>query len=200
MDGIAWASSAMVAARTRLDIATGNLANVSTDGFRRVLARGVLTDRGAAIERVASSEHGALRRTGRPFDLAIVGDGAFRIRGMGGRITATRNGAFTRERDGTLRDDGGGILLGLRGPVHVPEGATIDDRGGVFLGSHRIDVLVSGRDASVRCGFLETANVNAIDEMVGILTAQRSFETAEKVVAAIDATRQKASNDVARIQ
>ncbi|MBV8066975.1 MAG: hypothetical protein JO113_03280 [Candidatus Eremiobacteraeota bacterium] len=50
MDGIAWASSAMVAARTRLEIATENLANVSTGGFRPVTARGFLTSLGVAIE------------------------------------------------------------------------------------------------------------------------------------------------------
>ena len=36
--------------------------------------------------------------------------------------------------------------------------------------------------------------------MVGVLTSQRSFESAEKVVAAIDGVRQKDSNEVARIK
>jgi len=49
MDGIAWAASAMVAARTRLEIATENLANVSTSGYRRIAARGFLSAVGAAI-------------------------------------------------------------------------------------------------------------------------------------------------------
>jgi len=44
----------MVAARTRLEIATENLANVSSTGFRPVTARGSLTARGVAIEREAS--------------------------------------------------------------------------------------------------------------------------------------------------
>jgi flagellar basal body rod protein FlgG len=41
----------MVAARTRLEIATQNLANVSTAGFRRILARGCLSARGVEITR-----------------------------------------------------------------------------------------------------------------------------------------------------
>src|SRR5579872_1651185 len=77
MDGIAWASSAMVAARTRLDIATENLANVSSDGFRRCLARGRISAHGVEITRVVSPDHGSLRHTGRPFDLAIVGTACF---------------------------------------------------------------------------------------------------------------------------
>ncbi|MGB6987180.1 MAG: flagellar basal body protein, partial [Candidatus Aquilonibacter sp.] len=89
MDGIAWASSAMVAARTRLDIATENLANVSSDGFHAALARGRLTARGVEIARVATQDHGAFRHTGRPYDFAIVGDGAFRVRGADGALSTT---------------------------------------------------------------------------------------------------------------
>ena len=38
MDGQHWMASAMRAARAQLDIATHNLANASTDGFRRTAA------------------------------------------------------------------------------------------------------------------------------------------------------------------
>jgi flagellar basal body rod protein FlgG len=55
MDGIAWAASAMIAARSRLEIATENLANVSSDGFGRVVARGLLTPSGVAIARERSA-------------------------------------------------------------------------------------------------------------------------------------------------
>lgn len=51
VDGIAWAASAMVAARTRLEIATENLANVSTAGFRPIAARGALSATGVTIAR-----------------------------------------------------------------------------------------------------------------------------------------------------
>lgn len=162
----------MIAARTRLDIATGNLANVSSGGFHEIVARGRLTSHGTEITRALSNQHGSLVHTGRPTDLAIVGDGAFRVRDASGHVVETRNGAFTRDRVGALRDDGGRALIGTR--------------------------LAAG--ASVRTGFLETANVNAIEEMIDVLAAQRSFESAEKVVAAIDATDQKAGNDVARIK
>jgi flagellar basal-body rod protein FlgG len=200
MDGIDWAASAMSAAQERLDIATGNLANVSTDGFRATLAQGSLRAGGVCITRVTSEAHGSLRHTGRPFDLAIVGDGVFRLRDARGHVVATRNGAFTRDSSGVLRDDSGRVVLGLHGAARVPEGATIDASGRVMLAGRQIDRIVSGRDAVVRCGFLECANVNAIDEMVTVLAAQRSFESAQKVVTSIDGTRQKSSNDVARIK
>jgi flagellar basal body rod protein FlgG len=200
MDGIDWASSAMAAAQSRLDIATGNLANVSTDGFRAVVARGSLTAHGVSIGRTDSGAHGGLRHTGRDFDFAIVGDGVFRVQDDAGHVTATRNGAFTRDRMGVLRDDAGRAVLGLRGVLRVPEGATIDASGRVLLGGRQIDCLVSGPHPMVRSGFIESANVNAIGEMVTVMTSQRSFESAQKVVTAIDGTRQKSANEVARLK
>ena len=109
MDGIEWAASAMVAARTRLDAATENLANLSTAGYRRIDARGFLTTAGVAIEQ---------RRESAP---------------------AARLGSFT-------------------------------------LGG-----------------------VDAIGEMVDVLAAERSFESAQKVVSAIDDTR-RASSDAAAVK
>jgi len=199
MDGIAWAGSAMVAARTRLQIASENLANVSSDGFRRMLARGVLRANGVEVAREPAVSHGALRRTGRDYDLAIVGNGAFRVRDAGGAVIATRDGAFAREKDGTLRDDSGRVLLGTRGPLRVPDGAQIDVRGNVRANGREIDQLSLPAGSSVHAGFLESANVDAIAEMIDVLAAERSFESAEKVVAAIDGTRQK-SADSARIR
>lgn len=108
----------MVAARTRLEIATENLANVSSDGFGRIVARGSLTPKGAAIarERVA-------RASARAF-----GDAA---------------------------------------PGQLP---------GAHAGN----------------------GVEAISEMVDVLAAERSFESAEKAVTAIDRAREKAA-EAARI-
>lgn len=171
MDGIAWAASAMVAARERLEIAANNLANLSTDGFRGAVARGRLAPSGVEIAAVPDRAHGALVHTGRDADRAIVGDGAFLLQGPDGRVVQTRNGAFTRGSDGRLRDDAGRVLVGLR----------------------------LARGSSVRNGFLESANVDAIGEMVRMLSASRSFESAEKCVAAIDQTRQKAATDVAKV-
>lgn len=197
MDGIAWAGSAMVAARTRLEVAAENLANISSDGFRRVDVRGFLTAAGVAIAKQPARDRGPLRRTGRDLDLAIVGSGAFRVRDAAGHVTTTRDGAFVRERDGTLHDSAGRMLLGTRGALHVPEDARIDERGRVVAGFHVVDTLPIPAGSSVRAGFLEGAGVDAVREMIDVLSAERSFESAEKVVAAIDATRQK-SADAAR--
>jgi flagellar basal body rod protein FlgG len=185
MDGIAWAASAMVAARRRLEIATENLANVSTDGFRRCVARGFLTAHGAAIERRFAAGQGALRHTGRDLDLAIVGEGAFRVRDASGIVRETRAGAFVRQDDGTLRDSRGGTLLGTKGAFR---GARFDAR-----------ALGLPPASRVQSGFLEAPSVDAIAEMIDVLAAERSFESAQKAVTAIDSSRQK-SAEAARVK
>jgi flagellar basal body rod protein FlgG len=184
MDGIDWAAGAMAAARTRLDIAAENLANVSSDGFEAVRARGRLGARGVTIERELVPAHGALRPTGAPFDLAISGEGSFTVRGAGGRVVRTRDGAFVRDADGSLRDRHGRTLLDRAGRVIVvPQGGTLE---GARLG------LPSG--SRLRVGFLERPAVDAIGQMIDILSAERSFESAQKVVAAIDRTAESAAN------
>lgn len=45
----------MIAARTRLEIATENLANVSTAGFRRSVARALMSPAGVTVERQRTS-------------------------------------------------------------------------------------------------------------------------------------------------
>ncbi|HEY1977545.1 MAG TPA: flagellar basal body rod C-terminal domain-containing protein [Candidatus Baltobacteraceae bacterium] len=171
MDGIAWAGSAMEAAQSRLDIATGNLANVSTGGFEPLVARGALTKNGVSIVVERGERHGALRPTGRDLDLAIAGDGAFIVRDRNGKLWRTRDGAFVRNRDGSLSDPLGRTLV-------------------------RTDV---SRGSAVRHGFLETSGADAIAEMIDVLWAQRSFESAQKAVSAIDGARQRAA-DAARLK
>jgi len=178
----------MVAARARLDIATHNLANSSSDGYRRSAARGVLGPDGVRISRVTTQTQGALRQTNRQFDLAIVGPGNFHVRDARGSVVETRNGSFTRDRNGLLRDDAGRVLLANGAALRVSANERLDGRNDIVRG------------ASVRSGFVEASDVDAISEMIDVMTAQRSFESAEKVVSAIDQTRQKASNDLARLK
>jgi flagellar hook-basal body protein len=179
MDGIGWAASAMNAARTRLDVAAENLANGSTDGFRKSDVRGFLSASGVAMQRVRSTEQGALRRTGRPYDLAIVGPGGFRVRDESGRIVATRSGAFTRDRFNRLVDDAGRVLFGTRGPIRMPDGASIGSDGSVSRNGIVLNRISLPLGSSLRTGFLESSNVDAIGEMIDVLAAQRSFETAQ---------------------
>lgn len=200
MDGIGWAASAMNAARTRLDVAAENLANGSTDGFRKSDVRGFLTAAGIAMQRTRSHAQGPLRRTGRQFDLAILGAGTFRVRDASGHVCLTRNGAFMRDRFDRLVDDAGRVLLGTRGPVCVPDGARIDTAGTVSRNGAVLNRIALPRGSNVQTGCIEGSNVDAIGEMIDVLTAQRSFESAQKVLSAIDQTRERAGTQVAQMK
>jgi flagellar basal-body rod protein FlgG len=189
MDGIGWAAAAMSAARSRLDVAAENLANGSADGFRKTALQGTLTEWGVRMRSITVSTAGPLRRTGRKLDLAIAGPGAFRVRDAHGHVTLTRNGAFSRDRSGHLIDGAGRMLLGTRGPVIVAEGAGVPSA-----------CIPLPRGASLRSGYLEASNVDAISEMIDLMTAQRSFETAQKVLSAIDQTRERAATQVAAVK
>jgi flagellar basal body rod protein FlgG len=196
MDGLDWTASALRAARAQLDIATHNLANASTDGYRKSAATVALTERGLAVASRATHQQGAVRSTGRAFDLALLGDGAFHV-GDG----TTRSGAFTRDRDGFLVDDHRRRLHGAhRGALRVSEHAKVDADGFVREGGRVIDRIPLPPGTHLLAGALETSTVNPIGETLAILTAQRAFETAQKTLLAIDATRDKAANDVVRVR
>jgi flagellar basal body rod protein FlgG len=187
--------SAMRAARAQLEIATQNLANVASDGYRKAAARVALSGRGLAVSQRTLPDQGGLRQTGRPFDLALLGAGTFHV-GEG----TTRGGAFTRDREGWLVDDRGRRLHGACGPLRVSPEARIASDGTVHDRGRIVDRLPLPRGTQVQAGALESSTVNAVDETLAILTAQRAFETAQKTLVAIDATRQKAVNDVVRLK
>ncbi len=188
-------ASAMHAARTQLETATHNLANVSSDGYRRATAHLNLTSRGLVASETRSFEQGAVRHTGRALDLALLGPGTFRV-GAG----ATRNGAFVTDRNGWLTDDRGRRVEGTRGPIAIDAQTTIGSDGDVRSNGRSINRIPLPAGTRLQAGALETSNVDAIGETLEILNAQRAFETAQKVLVAIDDTRQKAVNDVVRLK
>jgi flagellar basal-body rod protein FlgF len=200
MDGIDLMATAMQAMKARLDVAAGNLANASSDGFQRRIARITLGPSGLAMRTVADATRGALRRTGRAFDLAATSGGGFVVRDVRGKERLATSGSFVRDARGEFVDRAGSMLLGERGALRALPEATVDERGvvredGAYAGQLR---LAPG--TIVESGALAASNVDAIHEMVDVLTAQRAFETAEKALGALDDARAKAANDVGRVK
>ncbi len=203
LTGMQWMASAMLSAKAKLEIAADNLANASSDGFHKQLAKTVAGPRGLATSAVASPEKGPVRYTGRTLDLALIGNGAFRVApGRNAALaTETRTGAFVCDRDGYVVDARGRALLGEHGFVRLPSGAApIAADGAWRAGDAVIARLPLPPGTTVRSGFLESSNVNAIGEMIGVIDAQRAFETAQKTLGAIDEARSKAANDMGRIK
>jgi flagellar basal-body rod protein FlgF len=190
-----WMASAMRAAQSQLETATHNLANVGSDGYRRVRSHLTLTEHGLTAQQAPDAAQGGIRITGRSFDLALIGPGAFRTGDV-----QTRDGAFVLDRAGYLADRSGRRLEGLAGPIRASADATVDPDGTVRDGGRTVAHLPLPPGTTVRTGALESSSVDAIAETLSILTAQRAFETAQKTLTAIDQTRDKAVNDIARLK
>ena len=200
MTGIRWAAEAMAAAERRLDIATSNLANASSDTFQRMRAHGTIDRSGVRIRAVVDTRPGALRPTGRPFDLA-VGGGTLQLRDARGAIVRLANARLARDRFGALRDERGRVLLDAsQRPLRVPAGARFASDGTLRVGERTCGRIALAPHATLDVGYVMTANVDAISEMVDVLSAQRSFEGAQRTIVRIEATRKKATNEVAQLQ
>jgi flagellar basal-body rod protein FlgF len=195
MDGMTWMASAMRAAQAQLDTATHNLANVASDGFRRIHSSLAMTGHGLVARESPDPAQGGIRETGRTLDLALLGPGAFRTGNA-----ETRNGAFVRDRDGYLADQQGRRVQGLGGPLRLSETARVEGDGTIRDTGRVVGRLPLPAGTTVRSGALESSGVDAIGETLAVLTAQRAFETAQKTLVAIDQTREKAVNDVVRLK
>lgn len=122
------ALSGAVAQMRHLDVASQDLANVNTAGYKRqrlafseVLAKRLAPeDRPGGFVAVADQRtnlgQGEVHGTGNPFDLAVEGDGFFVIQTARGE-RYTRNGGFTLRSDGTLITPQGDPVLGDGGPM-----------------------------------------------------------------------------------
>ncbi len=154
MNGAFYVGATGLQAQQRgLDVIANNIANVNTTGFKRsemrfseLVSRTAVSDDTRPVKTTVSEptsgvqatasprifEQGALKETGKPFDLAISGDGFIEVLGPGGEIWLWRGGSIRVNADGLLETDSG---LALKALIDVPADSTS---------------LVIGRDGVVR--------------------------------------------------
>lgn len=139
------AKTGLDAQQTHLDVITHNLANISTNGYKRHRAvfedllyqnmrqpgaqstqqtqvpSGLLIGVGV---RTVSTEHlhtqGSLQRTEGPLDIGINGSGFFQIQMPDGTLAYTRDGAFQRDGTGQMVTSSGYLLSP---PITIPDNA-----------------------------------------------------------------------------
>jgi len=111
------AASGMKSAYRAIEIATNNLANVTSPGFKadrpfyRLLQDQVEQLSGSRLAGTRTDHSpGSLKMTGNPLDLAIDGEGFFAIR-TGNGIRYTRDGNFTMTQAGELVTQEGNQVL-----------------------------------------------------------------------------------------
>jgi flagellar basal-body rod protein FlgG len=171
---------------------------------------------------------GTIHATGRETDVAIMGEGYFEVATAGG-TAYTRHGSFMLDAEQRLTTPDGHQVLGERGPITLAgTDFTIANDGAVMVDGKLTDrlKLVTFDDPSqlehlggslvrppegmgrrtldavevvVAQGHLEGSNVNPIDTLVAMITAQRAFEVQAKVMTTEDELLEKAVNNLPRV-
>lgn len=246
------AASGMNAQQAHVDTIANNLSNVNTAGFKRGRAefqdllyarlhppldsRGhsLSVGQGARLSGVNRIQTGgALEVTGSPSDLAIQGEGFFRIRRSDGSEAYTRDGSFRLDAQRRLTTATGDLLLGQSGPVTVPLESTtpeilangsirlggdaatgngqimlaifanpagLETLGGNLLGATaasgalRTAVPGEGGAGHLVQGHLEGSNVQSVEEMIRLITAQRAYEINSRLLQSADEMMSAANN------
>ncbi|MDB5096731.1 MAG: flgG [Cyanobacteria bacterium RYN_339] len=129
LKGIYTAASGMSYQIDALNDVAGNLANVSTTGYKRTQLVGESFDNlvtqfahptandkvGLGVREIGTARiesQGALIRTDNPLHMAISGDGYFQTQAADGRVAVTRNGDFRLDTQGFLVAQSGERVLG----------------------------------------------------------------------------------------
>jgi flagellar basal-body rod protein FlgF/flagellar basal-body rod protein FlgG len=152
---------------------------------------------------------GAFEKTGNQLDLALRGPGFFVVQTPRGDVY-TRDGNFQISAKHQLITTFGDPVLGVKGPITLQPGpVSISDDGtissaGAISGKLRIVEFPAGTQiqsmgntyysapakaakpaaaSHVRQGYLESSNVNPIQAMVQLVTAQRSADMMQRALA-----------------
>ncbi len=119
----------------RLENITNHMANASTTGFKsQVLSFDDMLQAHMTID----TRQGDLVSTDSPLDLAISGDGFFKVQTDQG-VRYTRNGNFGVNTDGVLITSEGNPVLGTHGPITI-KGENVTIKNVTINDSGQIDV------------------------------------------------------------
>lgn len=171
---------------------------------------------------------GTLKETGNPLDLALNGRGFFTVERdseiqytRDGHFSVDNEGFLTTSAGHHVLGAGGWIHLTLDG--EKVGNISISQVGEVFVNDELIDTLqlvdfndysqltkagdnlfanaangYTTEDVFVIQGNLEGSNVSPVNEMIGLMNIQRSFESSQRAVRTIDQALRKAANEVGR--
>ena len=194
-----------------VDVITNNLANANTTGFKRDFATILQGQTGFDVGTQVDLSAGDMVTTGNDLDVAINGPGFFEIQTPDG-VRYTRNGSLTVNATGELATkDGMPVLSSTGSTINVGRGkVSIQDGGAVTVNGNETATLKivtfndpqklqkeglnriawNGSPAGVQdvpapkvtSGALERSNVNAVDEMIHLMSAYREFEAVQKTL------------------
>lgn len=177
---------------------------------------------------VTNYTQGNMSETGGTYDLALNNPGFFKVTDEDGNIYYTRDGSFTLNQEGALSTLRGELVQGLDGNIFIEgNGVSIGTDGTIVVDGNVVGVLdivdlenreflrkigdnlyQMGEDmeaeevpyeGEVLQGYLENSNVNAIEEMVEMITLLREYEAGQKAIRVQDEMLEKVSNEIGRV-
>jgi flagellar basal-body rod protein FlgF len=171
---------------------------------------------------------GAMKKSESPLDVYIQGSGFLTVMTPDG-VRYTRNGNLSLDSEGFLVSQDGSKVLGKEGyikiddryPVLITEnGEVLQDgasraflrisdfkkpykllrEGNGYLRPSSLDNAVGDSNSfAIKQGFLESSNVNVVQNMVSMISAYRNFEADQKALWAQDETLEKAVDQVGKV-
>lgn len=171
---------------------------------------------------------GVLEETGNSLNLALKGQGFFKVITSEGDELYTRNGSFTLNPNGEIITEEGHFLAGQWGSILAQGGSfQISNSGQIIIDGQVEDqieivdianlkdlrklgegyfTIAEGAEleakpflGEVLQGYLEGSNVNPVREMVEMINIYRTYESNQKVVRSYDELLQRAVNDIGKL-
>lgn len=179
------------------------------------------------LQGVSDHSTGVPHYTGNALDVAIEGDGYFEVEAPECTLY-TRQGTFALDAEGFLVNASGHRVAGEAGAVRLAsDQPRIERDGSVWDGERFVDRLrvarfsdsreldklggglyapgqaqplpEGGRAPGLRQGYVETSNVNAMGEMVDLISTMRQLESGQKVLRGYDEMLDLAIQTIAEI-
>ncbi len=203
------AALASIEHEKRMDVIANNLANVTTPGYKK---DDVKFEDYIYETTYTKWDQGPVESTGNSFDVAILGEGYFRVQNEEG-VLYTRAGNLTKSADNTLVTPQGWTVLGKNGPIQVESSDVRIERDGQVFDAETgeavdtIDVVqfpedtrmvkvkgncfkpadddaqpIAAQNYTVQQGAVEGANFSLVEEMAKMVEATRLFEAYQKVL------------------
>lgn len=181
-----------------------------------------------ATRLVTDFSQGNVIPTGGRLDIALKGDGFIAVKTPFGE-KFTRNGAFHLNDSKQLVTSEGYLIQGMNGDITLTDDAiTINEFGEIMVGDQLLDKLkivnftnkgdlrkvgsalydysetAQGQqvpyEGQVIQGSVEQSNVDAITEMIRMISVQRDYENGQKLVRTFDETLSKAAVEVGTVR
>lgn len=183
---------------------------------------------GVRLDRIVTNfTQGNLVETGNPLDFALKGEGFFKVYN-GQEEMYTRDGSFTINENRELITTEGHLVIGQYGSIVLgEENFEVNEMGQIIQNGEIIDTLdivkleniedlrkqgnnvykisegstaqESQFEGQLLTGYVEGSNVDAVKEMVKMISLMRSFESSQKMVKYQDEMLGKAINEIAKL-